>query len=55
MFSSINVGACIIYHDEYDDIATHWVAICVKGYDAFRAEHIPEKLQIYIEYKHMIQ
>ena len=66
----IKNGAYVINLDEYHDIGTHWVALYVNNkivtyFDSFGVEHIPKEimnfinckkiLQIFIEYKHMIQ
>ena len=46
-------GAYIINLDEYSDIRTHWVTLCVRNNDvtyfaSFRVEHIPEKIKTFI-------
>ena len=61
--NNIKNGAYVINLDEYHDIGTHWVALYVNNktvtyFDSFGVEHIPKeimKLQIFTEYKHMIQ
>ena len=68
--NNIKNGAYVINLDEYHDIRTHWIALYVNNkivtyFDSFGVEHIPKeitkfinrkkKLQIFIEYKHMIQ
>ena len=45
--------AYIIHFDEYSDIGTHWVALCVQNNDvtyfhSFRVEHIPKETKTFI-------
>ena len=57
--NNIKKGAYVINLDEYHDIGTHWVALCVQGtsvydmyvnnkivtyFDSFRVEHIPKEI-----------
>ena len=50
--NKIKDGAYIINLDEYSDIGTHWVALCVSNnnvtyFDSFGVEHIPKKKKIF--------
>ena len=52
--SKIKDGAYITNLDEYSDIGTHWVALCVSSnnvtyFDSFGVEHIPKKIMKFIE------
>ena len=45
-------GAYIINLDEYSDIGTHWVALCVQNndvtyFDNFGVEHIPKEIRTF--------
>ena len=66
----IKDGAFVINLDEYSDIRTHWVALCVHNnnvtyFDSFGVEHIPKEIKTFINnknikqtlsvYKHIIQ
>ena len=67
--NNIKKGAYIINLDEYHDIGTHWVALCVQGtsvydmyvnnkivtyFDSFRVEHIPKEIMNFISCKKII-
>ena len=60
----------VIILDEYSDIGTHWVALCVQNnnvtyFNSFGVEHIPKEIKafinnknikkIFLEYKHLIR
>ena len=61
--------AYVINLDEYSDIKTHWIVLCVKNnnityFDSFGVDHIPKEIikvignkniKIFLEYKQMIQ
>ena len=56
----IKDGAYVINLDEYSDIGTHWVALCVQNnnknviyFDFFGVEHIPKEIKIFIS-KHLL-
>ena len=54
----IKDGAYVINLDEYSDIGTHWVALCVQNndvtyFDSFRVEHIPEGITAFISNKNI--
>ena len=54
--NKIKDEAYVINLDEYYDIGTHWVALCVKNnnvtyFDSFGAEHIPNEIKIFIKNK----
>ena len=43
-------GAYVINLDEYSDIGTHWIALCVKNnnvtyFDSLGVEHIPKEIK----------
>ena len=43
----IKDGAYVISLDDYADIGTHWIALCVEDieiiyFDSFRVEHVPK-------------
>ena len=45
----IRVGAFVINLDEYSDIGTHWIALCVVNnnvnyFDNLGVEHIPKEI-----------
>ena len=49
----IKDGAYIINLNEYSDIGTHWVALCVYNddviyFDSFGADHIPKEIKKFI-------
>ena len=45
----IKDGAYVINLDEYSDIGTHWVALCINNdvtyFDSFGVEHIPKEIK----------
>ena len=46
----IKDGTHVINLDEYSDIGTHWVLLCVNNndvtcFDSFGVEHIPEEIK----------
>ena len=48
----IKDGAYVINLDEYSDIGTHWVALCVQNndvtyFDNFGVEHIPKEIRTF--------
>ena len=52
--TKIKDGACAINLDEYSDIRTHWVALCVDiknnnvtYFDSFEVEHIPKEIETF--------
>ena len=52
--NSIKNGAYVINLDEYRDIGTHWVALCVNNktiiyFDSFGVEHIPKEIMKFID------
>ena len=54
----IKDGAYIINLDEYFDIGTHWVALCIQNndvtyFDSFRVEHFPKEIKTFISNKNM--
>ena len=49
----IKDGEYVINLDEYSDIGTHWVALCVSNddvtyFDSFGAEHVPKEIKTFI-------
>ena len=48
----IKKGAYLINLDEYENIDTHWIALCVTNkviyFDSFSVEHIPEEINKFI-------
>ena len=47
--NTIKNGAYVINLDEYHDIGTHWIAMCVNNktvtyFDSFGVEHIPKEI-----------
>ena len=58
--NSINNGAYVINLDEYHDIGTRWVALCVNNktvtyFDSFGVEHIPKEIMKFIARKKIIR
>ena len=53
----IKDGAYIINLDEYSDIGTHWVALCINNdvtyFDSFGVEHIPKEIRTFIGNKNI--
>ena len=50
----IKHGVYVIKLDEYSDIETHWVALCVQKnnityFDSFGVEHIPKEIKTFID------
>ena len=45
----IKDGAYVINRDEYSDIGTHWVALCINNdvtyFDSFGVEHVPKEIK----------
>ena len=57
--NTIKNGAYVINLDEYRDIGTHWVALCVNNqtiisFDSFGVEHIPKEITKFIGNKNII-
>ena len=57
--NSIKNGAYVINIDEYHDIGTHWVALCVYNkivtyFDSFGVEHISKEIMKFIARKKII-
>ena len=55
----IKNGAYVINLDEYSDIGTHWIALCVNNktatyFDSFGVEHIPKEIMKFIGNKSII-
>ena len=53
---TVKNGAYAINLDEYADVGTHWVALCVKSnevtyFDGFDVEHVPKEIKIFIGHK----
>ena len=51
--AEIKDGAYIINLDDYSDIGTNWVVLCVQNndviyFDSFGVEHIPKKIKTFI-------
>ena len=49
----IKNAAYVINLDEYTDVGTHWIALCVKNneviyFDSFGVEHVPKEIKIFI-------
>ena len=56
--NKIKDGAYVINLDEYSEIGTHWIALCVKNNDityfnSFGVEHIPKKIINFIKNKNI--
>ena len=50
--------ACVINHDEYTDVGTHWIALFCKKteivyFDSFVVEHVPEEIKEFIGNKNI--
>ena len=57
--NTIKNGAYVIALDEYHDIGTHWIALCVSNktvtyFDSFGVEHIPKEIMKSIARKKII-
>ena len=57
--NTIKNGAYVINLDEYHDIGTNWVALCVNNktitfFDSFGVEHIPKEITKFIARKKII-
>ena len=57
--TKIKDGAYVINLDEYESVATHWVALYVNGdniiyFDRFGVEHIPKEIEKFIGNKNII-
>ena len=55
----IKDGAYVINLDEYSDIGTHWIVLCVNTktvtyFDSFGVEHIPKEIKKFINNKNII-
>ena len=55
----IKDGAYVINLDEYSDIGTHWVGLCINNkivtyFDSFGVEHIPKEVKKFIINKNII-
>ena len=58
--NTIKNGAFVIRLDEYHDIGTHWVALCINNktvtyFDSFGVEHIPKEIIKFIDNKNIIR
>ena len=56
---TIKRGAYVIHLDEYPDIRTHWIALCVKNkkliyFDSFGIKHVPKEIIKFIKNKDII-
>ena len=56
--TEIKDGAYVINLDEYSDIGTHWVALCVNNndvtyFDSFSVKHIPNEIKEFIDNKNI--
>ena len=57
--NNIKSGAYVINLDEYCNIGTQWVSLCVNNktiiyFDSFRVEHIPKEIMKFIGNKNII-
>ena len=57
--NKVKDGACVINLDEYSDIGTHLVALCVNGktatyFNSFGIEHIPKEVKNFTNNKNII-
>ena len=53
---AIKNGAYVINLDEYADVGTNWIALCVKNneviyFDSFGVEHVPKEIKRFIGHK----
>ena len=51
-------GAFVINFDEYSDVSTHWIALYwinieIICFDTFEVEHVPKKIEKFIEYENI--
>ena len=50
-------GAYVLNLDEYSDIGTHWIALCVQNkvtyFDSFGVEHILKEIRAFIDNKNI--
>ena len=51
-------GAYVINLDEYSDIGTHWIALCIENndviyFDSFGVEHVPKEIKAFIGNKNI--
>ena len=58
MPKTIKNGAYAISLDEYADVGTHWINLCVKHneviyFESFGVEHVPKEIQKLIGHKNM--
>ena len=54
----INDRACVINLDEYADVETHCIALCVLSFeiiyfDSFGVKHVPKEIKIFIGHKNI--
>ena len=50
----IKSGTYVMNLDEYSDIGTHWVALCINNndvtyFDSFGVEHIPKEIKAFTD------
>ena len=50
--------AYVINLDEYADVGTHWISLCVKNieviyFDSFGVEHVPKEIKRFIRHKNI--
>ena len=55
---TIKNGAYVINLDEYADVGTHWIALCVKDneityFDSFGVQHVPKDIKRFIGHKNI--
>ena len=53
---AIKNGAYVINLDEYADVGTNWIALCVKNneviyFDSFGVEHVSKEIKTFIGHK----
>ena len=53
---TIKNGGYVINLDEYADVGTHWIALCVKNneityFDSFGVEHVPKEIKRFTGHK----
>ena len=59
MSDKIKDGAYVISLDEYSDIGSHWIALCIRNktvtyFDSFGVEHIPKEIKKIFNKKNII-
>ena len=55
---TIKNGTYVVNLDEYVDVGTHWIALCVKNneityFDSSGVEHVPKEIKRFIEHKNI--